>query len=146
MADSLQTEIAVESRLGQSGYPLAATSDALLVTWAQNGEYLAYVELCRRHREMVFRTALKITQNPDDAEDVLQDLWMRAFAHIGSFNGRSTFSTWVTRIAMNSALTTIKRKRTRREVTLDDPLDPDNRRVIEMLEPSRVNCSAMQEV
>ena len=137
MADNLQTEIAVESRLGQSGYPLAATSDALLVTWAQNGEYLAYAELCRRHREMVFRTALKITQNPDDAEDVLQDSWMRAFAHIGSFNGRSTFSTWVTRIAINSALTTIKRRRTRREVTLDDPLDPDNRRVIEMLEPSR---------
>jgi RNA polymerase sigma-70 factor (ECF subfamily) len=137
MADSLQTEIAVEGRLGQPGYPLAATNDALLVTRAQNGEYLAYVELCRRHREMVFRTALRITRNPDDAEDVLQDSWMRAFAHIGSFDQRSAFSTWVTRIAINSALMTMRRRRTRRELSLDDPIDSDNHRVIEMLEPSR---------
>ncbi|MGD0446289.1 MAG: sigma-70 family RNA polymerase sigma factor [Edaphobacter sp.] len=137
MADSLQTEIAVESRLGQSGYPLATTTDALLVTRAQNGEYLAYVELCRRHREMVFRTALRITRNPDDAEDVLQDSWMRAFAHIGSFDQRSAFSTWVTQIAINSALMTMRRRRTRRELSLDDPIDSDNHKIIEMLEPSR---------
>jgi RNA polymerase sigma factor (sigma-70 family) len=138
MADSLQTEIAVEGRLGQSAAPpLTITSDALLVTRAQNGEQLAYVELCRRHREMVFRTALRITQNMDDAEDVLQDSWMRALAHIGTFDGRSAFSTWVTRIAINSALTMMRRRRTRRELSLDDPVDPDNRRVIEMLEPSR---------
>jgi RNA polymerase sigma factor (sigma-70 family) len=117
--------------------PLTITSDALLVTRAQNGEQLAYVELCRRHREMVFRTALRITQNMDDAEDVLQDSWMRALAHIGTFDGRSAFSTWVTRIAINSALTMMRRRRTRRELSLDDPVDPDNRRVIEMLEPSR---------
>jgi len=138
MADSLQTEIAVEGRLGQSSAPpLAITSDALLVTRAKNGEQLAYVELCRRHREMVFRTVLRITQNADDAEDILQDSWMRAFTHIGTFDGRSAFSTWVTRIAINSALTAIRRRRTRRELSLDDPVAPDNRRVIEMLEPSR---------
>ena len=138
MADSLQTEIAVEGRLGQSSAPpLAITSDALLVTRANNGEQLAYVELCRRHREMVFRTVLRITQNTDDAEDILQDSWMRAFTHIGTFDGRSAFSTWVTRIAINSALTVIRRRRTRRELSLDDPVAPDNRRVIEMLEPSR---------
>jgi RNA polymerase sigma factor (sigma-70 family) len=138
MADSLQTEIAVEGRLGQSAAPpLTITSDALLVTRAQNGEQLAYVELCRRHREMVFRTALRITQNMDDAEDVLQDSWMRALAHIGTFDGRSAFSTWVTRIAINSALTMIRRRRKQRELSLDDLVDLDNRRVIEMVEPSR---------
>jgi RNA polymerase sigma factor (sigma-70 family) len=137
MADSLQTEIAMEGRLGRSVHPMTATSDALLVTWAQNGEYLAYVELCSRHREMVFRTVLRITHNRDDAEDVIQDSWMRAFTHIGTFDGRSAFSTWVTRIAINSALTMMRRRRTRRELSLDDPVDPDNRKVIEMLEPSR---------
>src|SRR5277367_1859082 len=138
MADSLQTEIALEGRLGQSAAPpLTITSDALVVIRAQNGEQLAYVELCRRHREMVFRTVLRITQNMDDAEDVLQDSWLRALAHIGTFDGRSAFSTWVTRIAINSALTMMRRRRTRRELSLDDPVDPDNRRVIEMLEPSR---------
>lgn len=137
MAETLQTEMAVESRLGQSGHSLTATNDALLVTWAQNGEYLAYVELCGRHREMVFRTVLRITRNTDDAEDALQDSWMRAFVHIGSFDHRSSFSTWVTRIAINSALTTMRRRRKLREFSLDDTIDPGSRRVMELLEPSR---------
>jgi RNA polymerase sigma factor (sigma-70 family) len=138
MANSLQTEIAVEGGLGQSAaLPLTITSDALLVTRAQNGEQLAYVELCTRHRDLVFRTVLRITHNRDDAEDIIQDSWMKAFTHIGTFDGRSAFSTWVTRIAINSALTMMRRRRTRRELSLDDPIDPDNRRVIEVLEPSR---------
>ena len=62
---------------------------------------------------------------------------MRAFTHMGTFDGRSVFSTWVTRIAINSALTMMRRRRTRRELSLDDPVDPDNRRVIEMPEPLR---------
>jgi RNA polymerase sigma-70 factor (ECF subfamily) len=137
MAETLQTEFGVESRWGQSGQPFTTTSDVLLVTWAQHGEYLAYVELCRRHRDMVFRTALRITRNTDDAEDALQDSWMKAFAHIGTFDQRSSFSTWVTRIAINSALTTMRRRRKLREFSLDDTIDPGNRRVMEMSEPSR---------
>src|ERR1700733_2344368 len=135
MADSFQTEIAVERRLERSIFSLMTTSDALLATEARSGDDLAYVELCRRHREMVFRTVLRITRNMDDAEDILQDAWMRAFAHIGTFDGRSAFSTWVTRIAINSALTMMRRRRTQRESSLDGPVDPDNRKVIEMVEP-----------
>lgn len=137
MTDKLETVFAAETRLSQSVGPLTAIGDSLLVMWAQNGEHLAYVELCRRHRDRVFRTALKITRNADDAEDVLQESWMRAFAHIGSFDGRSTFSTWITKIAINSALTILRRRRTRREVSLDDPLDPGNCRVTEISELSR---------
>ena len=59
---------------------------------------------------MVFRTVLRISHNIDDAEDILQDAWMRAFSHIETFDGRSEFSTWVTRIAINSALTMIRMK------------------------------------
>jgi len=59
--------------------PLRPTaSEAQLVATAQHGEPAAYAELCRRHRVMVFRTVLKIIGNVDDAEDVLQDAWMRA--------------------------------------------------------------------
>jgi RNA polymerase sigma factor (sigma-70 family) len=137
MADYLQTGIAVESGLGRSASSLTNTSDALLATAARNGEHFAYVELCRRHREMVFRTVLGITRNIDDAEDIVQDSWMRAFAHIGTFDGRSEFSTWVTRIAINSALTMIRRRRTKKECSLDDPVDSDNCGVKEMSEPSR---------
>jgi hypothetical protein len=63
MADSLQTEIALEHRIDRPSPPLAATSEPLLVASARNGEQLAYVELCRRHREIVFRTVLRITHN-----------------------------------------------------------------------------------
>jgi RNA polymerase sigma factor (sigma-70 family) len=137
MADSFQTEIAVELRLERSASSLTTTSDALLATAARNGDHLAYVELCRRHHEMVFRTVLRITRNVDDAEDIVQDSWMRGFTHIGTFDGRSEFSTWVTRIAINSALTMIRRRRTKKEYSLDDPSDPGNCRIKELSEPSR---------
>jgi RNA polymerase sigma-70 factor (ECF subfamily) len=137
MGDSLQTEIAREHRLGQFTSPLTAASEALLVISARNGEQSAYTELCRRHREQVLRTVLRITRNPDDAEDVLQDSWMRAFTHIGTFDGRSAFSTWVTRIAINSALGMIRKSGRHKEVSLDDPADPHRPGLTEMLEPSR---------
>ena len=137
MADSSQTEIAAEHRLGQSISSLMTTSDALLVTAARNGEHLAYVELCRRHREMAFRTVLRITHNMDDAEHIIQDSWMRCFTHRGTLDGRSGFSTWVTRIAMNSARTMLRRRRTKTEYSLDDPFDPGDCRVKGMPVPSR---------
>jgi RNA polymerase sigma-70 factor, ECF subfamily len=107
------------------------------VTLARNGEQLAYFELCRRHRELVFRTVLRIIQNRDDAEDVLQDSWMSAFTHLGTFDGRSAFSTWITRIAINSALGMIRKRGKHKEVSLDDHADPDRPRLAEMLELSR---------
>ena len=62
---------------------------------------------------------------------------MRVFIHIRSFDGRSEFSTWLTRIAVNSALTMIRSRRNHREVSLDDSVDPDDCRAIEISEPSR---------
>lgn len=113
------------------------TSEAQLVALARNGEQLAYAELFRRHREKVLRIVLRITRNLDDAEDVLQDSWMRAFTHIGTFDGRAAFSTWVTRIAINSALTVIRKRGKQKEVSLDDPADPQRPELTEMLEISR---------
>jgi RNA polymerase sigma-70 factor (ECF subfamily) len=127
----------VESRLGHSASSLTNKSDALLATAARTGEHLAYVELCRRHREMVFRTVFRVTHDIGDAEDILQGSWMRAFTHTGTFDGRSKFSAWGTRIASNSALTMIRRRRTIKERSLDDPVDPGGCRVKEMSEPSR---------
>jgi RNA polymerase sigma-70 factor (ECF subfamily) len=104
---------------------------------AQNGEQFAYAELCRRHHKKIFRIVLKITRNLDDAEDVLQEAWMKAFIHIRTFDGRSAFSTWLTRIAINSALMTLRRRRRQNELSLDDPADPDRPGPAEMLELSR---------
>jgi len=117
--------------------PLRPTaSEAQLVATAQHGEPAAYAELCRRHRVMVFRTVLKIIGNVDDAEDVLQDAWMRAFIHIRSFDGRASFSTWMTRIAINSALSVLRKRRKQREFSLDDSADPDNPRLMQLRELS----------
>jgi RNA polymerase sigma factor (sigma-70 family) len=107
------------------------------VTSARNGEQLACAELCRRHREKILRIVLRITRNLDDAEDVLQDSWMKAFTHLRTFEGRSAFSTWVTRIAINSALEMIGKRGRHKEVSLDDPADPSRLRLAEMLELSR---------
>jgi RNA polymerase sigma-70 factor (ECF subfamily) len=114
----------------------ATASDAQLVAAAQRGEPAAYAELCRRHREMVFRTVLKIIGNVDDAEDVLQDTWMSAFIHIRSFEGRSSFSTWMTRIAINSALSVLRERRKQKEVSFDDPVDSDAPRLMQIREVS----------
>ena len=119
-----------------STFERAAASDAQLVATAQHGEPAAYAELCRRHREMVFRTVLKIVGNVDDAEDVLQEAWMSAFIHLKSFEGRSSFSTWMTRIAINSALSVLRERRRQKEVSLDDPVDPDLPRLMQIRERS----------
>jgi len=92
-------------RLGRSASSLMTTSEAQLLISTRNVEQLACAELCRLHREKILRVVLRITRNPDDAEDILQYLWMRVFIPIGTFDGKSAFSTWITRIAINSALT-----------------------------------------
>ena len=119
-----------------SASQIPAASDAQLVAMAQHGEPAAYAELCRRHRKMIFRTVLKIIGNVDDAEDVLQDAWMSAFIHIRSFDGRSAFSTWITRIAINFALAMLRKRRRQKEFSLDDPIDPDNYLLMQIIELS----------
>jgi RNA polymerase sigma-70 factor (ECF subfamily) len=114
----------------------ATASDSQLVAMAQHGEPAAYAELCRRHRKMIFRTVLKIVDNVDDAEDVLQDAWMSGFIHIRSFDGRSAFSTWMTRIAINFALAMLRKRRRQKEFSLDDPVDPDNYPLMQIIELS----------
>lgn len=104
----------------------AAASEARLVATAQDGEHTAYSELYSRYRKVVFRTVLKITRNLEDAEDVLQDSWMRGFIHLRSFDGRASFSTWITRIAINTALSMLRKRRKQKEYSLDNLARPDN--------------------
>ncbi len=75
-----------------------------LVTAAKRGEREAFEQLCRGCSERIFRTLLRITKNREDAEDALQESLMSAFVHLKEFDERASFSTWLTRIAINSAL------------------------------------------
>jgi RNA polymerase sigma factor (sigma-70 family) len=99
------------------------TSEDVLVSEAQAGQEWAFVELCSRNSRRLFSTLYRITKNREDAEDALQDALVKAYTHLGTFNRCSRFGTWLTRIGVNCALMTLRRKRTRPEVSIDAPLD-----------------------
>lgn len=94
-------------------------SDALLVSTAKSGDSDAFVELSKRHYRKVFQETYRITRNRQDAEDALQDSLLKAFCHLNNFQERASFSTWLTRIAINSALMILRKKRNRFEFSLD---------------------------
>ena len=96
-----------------------------LVAAAKYGESVAFDVLCERLTSRILRSLLRITKNREDAEDALQDAFLSAFVHIAEFDGRSAFSTWLTRIAINSALMVLRKKRTSREISLDGSADSD---------------------
>ena len=116
---------------------LPSKGDMILVAAAKNGNRKAFGILVDRHERRVFFIAQRITRTREDAEDVVQQSFLKAFIHLKKFEGESLFSTWLTRIATNEALMLLRRQRGSREVpiaesTTDDeialPLDiPDLR-------------------
>jgi len=88
----------------------AADSDEQLVRKAQADDERAFGELVHRYESKVYSLALKMLRNPEDAEDVIQDTFLRAYRGIKSFQGHSTFSTWIYRITANSALMRLRKK------------------------------------
>jgi RNA polymerase sigma-70 factor (ECF subfamily) len=94
-------------------------SDEVLVSTAKSGDAIAFVELSKRHSSRVLQTAYRITRNWQDAEDVLQDSLLKAFSHLKNFQEKSSFSTWLTRIAINSALMILRKKRGCFEISID---------------------------
>jgi RNA polymerase sigma factor (sigma-70 family) len=97
--------------------PVAA--DEALVAASKLGDHSSFVELWTRHSNRAFKMVYRITGNRDDAEDAIQDAWMKAYMHLNTFDGRAKFSTWLTRIAINSALMTLRRKRAHPETSMD---------------------------
>ena len=85
-------------------------SDSELVRRSQQDDDRAFGELVSRYETKVYGLALKMVRNPEDAEDVLQDTFLRAYRGIKSFQGASTFSTWIYRITANSALMRLRKK------------------------------------
>ena len=100
---------------------LPATPDEDLVAEARLGDHSAFAELWKRHSRTTFTRIYRITKNRADAEDVIQEVWLKAFVHLNTFDGRAKFSTWLTRIAINSALMTLRRKRSHPETPMEFP-------------------------
>jgi len=99
--------------------------EAQLVSAAKAGGVAAFEELVNRYERKIFRLGMNITQNREDAEDVMQDAFLKSFQNLDQFQGNSRFYTWLVRIAVNEALMKL-RKRRPNQVSLDEPLTGDD--------------------
>jgi RNA polymerase sigma factor (sigma-70 family) len=95
-------------------------SDVDLVFAAQSGDPMAFGELWKRYSRKMFATIVKITRNYEDAEDALQESFLKAYMHLRDFRGKSKFSSWMTSIAINSALMSLRKRRSRPTFSIDD--------------------------
>jgi RNA polymerase sigma factor (sigma-70 family) len=131
-------ESCLTSENSESMLMLDDTNDEMLVRAAKVGEHSAFSELWRRHSTRAYRSAYRITGNREDAEDALQNAFLNAFIHLKSFEGKSTFATWLTRIAMNSALMVRRKQHARREDSIERTVDSETWQTWEV-EDRRVN-------
>ena len=97
--------------------------ETTLVAQSREGDTSAFGELVRRYEGKIFRLAQHVTQNREDAEDVLQETFMKAYEHLDQFQGNSKFYTWIVRIAVNQALMKLRRRKTDKSVSLDETID-----------------------
>ena len=135
-------------------------SDSTLVAATKNGESQAFEFLVKRHEAKTFSVAFRITRNREDAQDVVQQAFHKAFMHLDRFQEKSSFSTWLTRIVINEGLMCLRKNRSRREISLDDvkseseelfpPEIPDRAKdpaeIYEQRENERVLCEALNQL
>ena len=96
-----------------------------LVAAAKAGDVSAFETLVGRYERKIFRLTLNITQNREDAEDAMQEAFLKAYEHLANFEGNSRFYTWLVRIAVNQALMKLRKRRTDKSVSLDEPIAED---------------------
>jgi RNA polymerase sigma-70 factor (ECF subfamily) len=131
--------------------PAPAVDEMDLVKRARQGELSAYDELVRRYQERIYATVYHMTSNHEDANDLAQDAFIKAYHALKSFKGGSSFYTWVYRIAVNKTINFLKQRKNRAQMSLDDldlnaEHDPDLVALISEKTPRReVNLSELQE-
>ncbi len=97
--------------------------ESQLLARAREGDATAFNDLVTRYSRKIYRLAKHITQNDEDAEDVLQETFLKAYEHLADFHGQSKFYTWIVRIAVNESLMKLRKRKSDRTVPLDEPLD-----------------------
>jgi RNA polymerase sigma-70 factor (ECF subfamily) len=101
---------------------VAKEDEHLLVAAAKSGDTAAFEELVERYERKIFRLTMNITRNKEDAEDAMQDAFMKSYSHLKDFDGDSRFYTWLVRIAANEALMRL-RKRRPNQFSIDEPIE-----------------------
>jgi RNA polymerase sigma-70 factor (ECF subfamily) len=105
----------VQSKLAKGHF-----GDTQLVELLRLGDGDAFAVLTRRYEKRLLRIAVRITKNTEDSEDAVQEAFLKAYWRIETFRGQSSFSTWLTRIVINTCLMQLRKNRTRPHVSLDE--------------------------
>jgi RNA polymerase sigma-70 factor, ECF subfamily len=101
------------------------TDELALVQAAKKGDLEAFSELVKRYDRNVFRIAQHITHNEEDAQDVVQEAFLKAYTNLAQFQGNSKFYTWLVRIAVNEALMKLRRRRSDKTVSIDEDVETE---------------------
>ena len=137
----------------------ASQNDAELIRLSQEGDKAAFGELVRRHRDRVYGQIFKMLPSPDEALDLSQDAWVKAWTRLYQFQGDSPFTTWVTRIAINTCLDFLrKRQRRPAEDSIDEmtekagegnwtpTVEPDPLQELELEEQRELLQEALEQI
>jgi len=116
-----ETVDAIESHVKEP-----AGDELALVQAARNGDVGAFEQLLKRYDRKIFRLAHHITQQREDAEDVLQETFLKAYQNLAGFQGNSKFYTWLVRIAVNESLMKLRKRRSDRTVSLDEDVETED--------------------
>lgn len=142
---------AVSSKPAPPAAEAKPPSDEVLVKRAQRGDMAAYDDLIRRYQERIYSTLYNMTANHEDANDLAQEAFIKAFRALKSFKGDSSFFTWLYRIAVNKTINFLKQRRQRTNLSLNDldfnaEHDPDLVALISDKTPRReINLAELQE-
>ena len=145
------TMIMAEPAERTASEPAAPMAEMDLVRRAQRGDLAAYDELVRRYQERIYATVYHMTSNHEDANDLAQDSFIKAFQALKSFKGGSSFYTWLYRIAVNKTINFLKQRKNRTHMSLNDldfnaEHDPDLMALISDKTPRReAGLSELQE-
>ncbi len=114
-------------------------SDVVLIDQVRAGSIVAFEELVSRYESTVYNLAMRFTRNQEDAEEVLQDVFLTIFTKVKGFEGKSAFSSWLYRVIVNSSFMKLRKRRSSLIVAIDDEGDNGSRSVIENEKSSEVS-------
>jgi len=121
-----------QEQSGRSILPTAA--EGILVTRCKAGNHAAFIELIQQASPVARRAIRSLLRNTADVDDVMQETAMAAFKAVRSFNGRSKFSTWLTRIAINNALMLLRRRKTRSEMSFEADIEKTHSEIPQLVD------------
>ncbi len=119
----------------------SSTDDPKLVRAAQRGDMAAFEELVARHRDKIYARALSMMRNEEEAIDLSQEAWIKAWQRLKQFQGEASFGTWVTRIVINLCLDQLRKQKRQRTESIEE-IDEDSGGVERQMPVVTVNPTA----